>query len=147
MRGDGWSVQNPYVRAIPKVPASPAKNYSRPEISKVSVLLEADDKAFIPASLGVDGSAVIIANIPSGSLCLPRGGTVVVDCGFSVVLPPGYRCRVSSRVPGLILDTVDSKRFKVNVTNLGDETNLNDRDPIGRLWIEPIYFFEWITRF
>jgi hypothetical protein len=70
-----------------------------------------------------------------------------LDCGFTITLPAGYRCRVSSHASSFVLDTVDSKRFKVNLINLGEETILNDRQAIGRLWVEPVYFFEWITRF
>lgn len=147
MREDGWRVDRTAPRAAPKASYNPAKNYSHPEISKVSVFLEADEDAFVPLPAGVDGSAFISANIPSESLSIPRGGSVIVDCGFAVTLPPGYRCRVSSSVPGILLDIVESKRFKVNAVNLGDETTLKDRETIGRLWVEPVYFFEWITRF
>lgn len=146
MRDDGWKVEKTAPTVAPKMVSTPAKNYSRPEISKVSVVLEYDDPDFAPVSHGTDGSASIFANIPDGSLTIPKGGSRVIDCGFTVSLPAGYRCRVSSAVNGILIDTVDSKRFKVNVVNLGDETTLNDRDAIGRLWVEPVYFFEWITR-
>lgn len=147
MRDDGWEIDRTAPKVTPKYPSTPAKNYSRPEISKVSVALEADEQAFVPSPSGKDGSASIYANIPQGDLTISGGGTAVIDCGFTLTLPVGYRCRVSSVVPGILLDTVDSKRFKINATNLGDETNLKDRQVIGRLWIEPIYFFEWVTRF
>lgn len=147
MRDNGWRIEKPSPSVAPKIASTPAKNYSRPEISKVSVFLEADDQDFVPSSNGSDGSALIFANIPGGTLVMPRGASSVVDCGFTITLPTGYRCRVSSCTPGMLLDTVDSKRFKVNVINLGDETILNDRETIGRLWVEPVYFFEWITRF
>lgn len=146
MRNDGWKVEKQGPTVAPKIASTPAKNYSRPEISKVSVFLEVDSPEFAPSSNGLDGSALIFANIPDGTLVLPRGGTKVVDCGFTVSVPAGYRCRVSSNLHGVILEAVDSKRFKVNVINLGDETTLNNRDAIGRLWVEPVYFFEWITR-
>lgn len=146
MRDDGWEVKRHFPKAIPKFPATPAKNYSRPEICRVSVILEADEPSFAPSSTSDDGSATVFANLPSGGLALPHGGSAVVDCGFSVTLPAGYRTRVTSAVAGLSVDVVDSKRFKLSVTNLGEETTLKDRGAIAMLWVEPVYFFDWITR-
>lgn len=146
MNGDNWSVDPPVPRAAPRMPSTPAKEYYKPEVSKVSVALDADEDCFVPSPLARDGSAPLTANIPGGGVDIPKGGSVVVDCGFSIKLPVGYRCRVSSVVPGVLIDIVDCKRFKVNAVNLGDETKLNDREEIGRLWVEPVYFVEWITR-
>ena len=147
MRDDGWEVKSPFPRVAPKAPSTPARNYSRPHISKVAVALEVDELHFSPESTSGDGSAVAFANIPSGSIVLPHGGTAVVDCGFSMTIPPGYRTRVSSAVSGLVVEVVESKRFKVTVINVGSEAILEDRGAIARLWIEPIYFFEWTKRF
>jgi len=146
LRDDNWKRDPPLPRANPRLPDSPAKGYSRPEITKVAVAIESDEADFMPTSSAADGSAGIVANIPSGSVVMPEGGSLVVDCGFAVEMPKGYRCRVASSIKGVFLEVVDSKRFKVNAINLGRETILHDRESIGRIWIEPVHFFEWITR-
>lgn len=146
MRNDNWEVKPPRLKVAPKIQGTPAKNYFGPSISKVPVVLEADSDEFRPAGVFPDGSAEIFANIPSGGITLPRGGQEVVDCGFSVVLPAGFRCVVTSSVPGVLIDLIDCKRFKVTAINLGGETNLKHGEPIGRIKVEPIYLFEWIVR-
>lgn len=146
MRHDNWGVDSTRPRAAHKFQWTPAKDYFGPSMSKVPVLLEADGDEFMPAPAGPDGSVEVFANLPSGPLLLPRGGQAVVDCGFSLVLPPGFRCVVAGCVPGVVAELVDSKRFKVSVLNLGAETNLKHGEPIGRARVEPVYFFEWIAR-
>lgn len=146
MRDDKWRVDPPGPRANPRLPESPAKGYSNPELFKVAVAIESDEADFMPTSCHSDGSAQIVGNIPSGSVVVPEGGSLVIDCGFSVEIPKGYRCRVTSSIGGLFMEVVDSKRFKVNAINLGSKTMLLDRKPIGRIWIEPVHFFEWIKR-
>jgi hypothetical protein len=146
LREDNWRRETPLPRANPKLPDSPAKGYSRPEISKVAVAIESDEADFMPTPCDSEGSSGIIANIPGGSIVMPEGGTAVVDCGFALEVPRGYRCRVASAIKGVFLEVVDSKRFKVNAINLGPETILRDRESIGRIWIEPVHFFEWITK-
>lgn len=146
MRNDGWKSDPPVPKARPLIANPPAKGYSRPEIERVAVAIESDEDCFRPSSCASDGSAAITANIPSGNLVMPEGASAVIDCGFSLEMPAGYRCRLSSSVPGLVMELVDAKRFKVNAINLGRETILHDRESIGRIWIEPVHFFEWITR-
>jgi len=141
-----WRPDPPLPKVFPRPPMTSAKEYARPEISKVAVSIETDADEFMPRQCGRDGSATIFANIPSGELVISKGGSSIVDCGFSVEMPAGYRCRVSSLVVGVVLDSVDSKRFKVNVVNLADQTILKDRQAIGKIWVEPIHLFEWITR-
>lgn len=146
MRGDGWRRDSPVPRATPVPQTSPVKGYPTHDARRVPVAIESDSEEFGPSDAAPDGSVSIFANIPSGSIRMTEGASVVVDCGFSIEIPMGYRCRVSSSVPGVMLDMVDSKRFKVNAINLGGETILHDRESIGRVWIEPVHFFEWITR-
>lgn len=146
MRDDNWRLESPLPRAVPKLPGCSAKGYSSPEVKTVAVSIESDEEEFMPRPCGSDGGCAIRSNIPSGSLVMSEGATAVIDCGFSMALPQGYRCRMSSSISGLALESVDSKRFKVNAINLGGETILHDRDTIGRIWVEPVYFFEWITK-
>lgn len=147
LRDDGWAMDHPKPRASAKIPHSPAKSYNKPDIFKVAVELDADEPAFSPSEAASDGSVRVCANIPSSRLSLPQGGSAIIDCGFSMNLPPGYRSRVSSCHPSLLAELVDSKRFKLSILNLGEDTILIDREPIARLWVEPVYFLEWIERF
>jgi len=138
-----WSREHPGARVVPKMASTPARDYSNPSISRVPVVVEADHADFSPPSCDRDGFSRVLANIPSGGLFIPKGGMATIDCGFTMKLPPGYRCGVTSDVHGLLVDIVDSKKFKVNVVNVGDDTTVKDRDVVGRLWVEPIYLFEW----
>lgn len=146
MRDDGWRRESPVPRAKPKSVCTPAKDYARPKVLKVAVELKSDSDEFRPSPCDQEGSSGILANIPDGEMVIPHGGSAVVDCGFGIKMPPGYRCRVKSYKSSLVFEVVDLKRFKVHATNLGEETILRHGDPIGRLWIEPVHFLEWITR-
>lgn len=144
--GDAWKRESPLPRAKPKTIGTPAKGYSRPEVAKVAVVLEADSEEFKPSPCDQEGSSGIVANIPGGEMVIPHGGSAVIDCGFGMNLPAGYRCRVKCYMSALVFEVVELKRFKVHATNLGGETILRHGDPIGRIWIEPVYLLNWITR-
>ena len=146
MRGENWESDPPLPRARPMMSTSPAKGYSGSCVEKVAVVIKSDEAEFSPSPCDPKGFSEIIANIPSKEIVMVEGSTTIVDCGFSMELPAGYRCMISSCVPGLILELVDSKRFKVNAINLGGETILHDRETIGRIWVEPVYLPEWINR-
>lgn len=146
MREDNWKSDPPIPRAVPRSLTTPAKDYSRPSVVKVAVAIKGDSEEFLPTACDASGACEIIANIPSGETRMTEGSMAVIDCGFSIETPPGYRCSVSSLVPGLILEIVDAQRFKVNAINLGQTTILKDRDVIGKIWIEPVHFFEWVTK-
>lgn len=146
MRGDAWRRDPPVPRAKPRAMGTPAKGYSRPEILRVAVELKADSDEFRPSPCDPEGSSGIVANIPDGEIVIPHCGSAVIDCGFGVKLPAGYRCRVKSYMSSLVFEVVDLKRFKVHATNLGSETILSHGESIGRIWIEPVHFFEWTTK-
>lgn len=146
MRNENWSTSKSKIYVSSRLPPNPASGYSRPDIRKVAVEVECDDDEFIPVYEPGCDHANLLANIPSGSLRIASGGTVVVDCGISIDMPPGYRCRVSGGVPGLFIELTDSKRVKVHVFNAGDEVVLQDRQMIGKISVEPVYIFEWITK-
>lgn len=146
MRDDGWRREPPVPRARPRPMGTPAKDYSRPEVLKVAVEIKADSEDFRPSPCDAEGSSGIVANIPGGEIAIPHCGSAVIDCGFGMRLPPGYRCRVRSYMSSLAFEVVDLKRFKVHATNLGEETILRHGESIGRIWIEPVHLLEWITR-
>lgn len=146
MRDDGWKCESPIPKATPKLARTPAKEYNRPDLSRVLVGLESDDPSFVPSPPDSSGFSKISVRIPSGSVLMPEGGSVLLDCGFGAVVPVGYRVRATSLIPGLFVEVVETKRFKVNVVNLGRETILNDGQRICSMWVEPVCFFDWAKK-
>lgn len=145
-RSDGWGCESPLPKATPRRARTPAKEYNRPEVQRVSVGLEVDDPYFSPSPADPNGFSRVRASISSGSIVIPEGGQAVVDCGFGMGLPPGYRVRASSLVPGLMVEVLDLRGFRLSVVNLGAETILNDGQEIGSIWVEPVCFFDWIQK-
>jgi hypothetical protein len=145
MKNEYWSTKGSAAHVSSKLPASPASGYSRPEINKVAVSIDFDDEDFVP-NYSEGSSADLLANLPSGDLALPPGGSEVVDCGVSLKIPAGYRICVSSSIPGVFFNLIDSKRLKLNVFNAGEKAILRHKQNIAKIWIEPVYFFEWITK-
>ena len=146
MRDDGWKCDSPLPKASPKPARTPAKEYNRPDISRVLLGVEAEDPSFAPTPPDSSGFSRISVRIPSGSLLVPEGGSALLDCGFGAVVPMGYRVRATSLVPGLLVEVVETKRFRVNVVNLGGETILNDGQRIGSIWVESVCFFDWAKK-
>lgn len=66
-----------------------------------------------------------------------------MDCGFGMGIPPGYRVRTTSLVPGLLAEVAGLREFSLNLMNLGGETILNDGQIVGLIWIERVCFFDW----
>lgn len=146
MRDDGWSRDAPLPKARPRHAGTPAKEYSRPSIERVSLGLEVDDPSFSPSPSDPNGLSKVFAKIPSGSIVISEGGHAVVDCGFGMGLPAGYRVRATSAVQGLIVEVAGIRGFRLSVCNLGGETILNDGQQIGSIWIEPVCPFDWIQK-
>lgn len=146
MKNENWSASKSKIYVSSKLPNSPASGYSKPDIRKVAVDIESDDDDFVPRySLG-GTAAGLLANIPSGSLKLTTGSTAVLDCGISLAMPPGYKCRVSSNISGLFFTILDSNRIRLNIINVGEDLILSHKQLVGKIWVEPVYFFDWITK-
>lgn len=129
----------------PLLPRSPAVEYSSPTLHQVAVEVASDEKYFLPSCEGASCISEVCANIPS-NLVLSQNSSCVVDCGFSMKLPAGYKCRAESLNPSLFVSIVECPRFKLNVFNVGETVRLIDRQKIAKIWIEPVYLFEWIVR-
>ena len=141
-----WSSKDSRVFASPTLPKSPATGYSKPDLRKVAVSISSDEPDFIPVYSSGCNEADLFANIPSQNLFFPKGGCQIIDCGFSLSVATGYRICVSSSINNVFLNLVDASRVKVNAINLGEELTLQHKQKIGKIWIEPVYFFEWITK-
>jgi len=145
MKNEYWATKSSSIQVSSKLPASPATGYSRPEINKVAVSIDFDDEDFVPI-YSEGSSADVLANLPSGDLVLPHGGSEIVDCGISLKMPAGYKVCASSSIPGVFLSLMDAKRIKLNAFNAGEKVILRHKQKIAKIWIEPVYFFEWITK-
>ena len=148
MSKERWKSErkNPAVSVRPKLPHSPAKDYFFTDMKQVGVEVVSDEPDFNP--LFVDGSSLaeVFFNSPSENLLLTSNSSSIVDCGFSIKIPPGYRCRAESINPSLFITTVDSSRFKLNIFNAGEELRLIHKQKVARIWIEPMYLFELIIK-
>lgn len=141
-----WSSKDSAIRVSSKLPSSPAIGYSKPDIRKVAVQISSDEEEFIPSYSDKSNTADLFAKLPDGDLLLPTGASDSIDCGFRIELPPGYRICIESSISNVFLNLIESDRIKVNILNLGKELILQNKKKIGKIWIEPVYFFDWITK-
>jgi hypothetical protein len=146
MKNEYWSNENKnkiYVSS--KLPPNSAVGYVKPELKKVATKIKADNNEFIP-TYSSKNEADLFINLPSETLLMTTGSSEVIDCGFELEIPNGYKLCVSSQICGLFLNLIDSKRIKVNASNFGKKLILKHKQVIGKIWIEPVYFFDWITK-
>lgn len=132
----------------PIIPESEAKNYFEPKIVKVATEIHADEPQFVPQ---YRGSAAVLRAKEAATL--PHRATVLVDCGFSIKLQPGWKAVVNAlpnwaekglivTAPGLYTEG----RVKVMLTNVGKQIIvIAPNDEIANMSAEPIYLFDWIT--
>ena len=141
------------VTVVSKLPPNPAQDYTQPTFHKVATQIEADDPMFVPeySYAGATGVSLVANITESGGLVrLPHRGCYVVDCGFSMGLPAGYRAEVTASATwankGLILANADYQgRVKVAVLNAGKEIIvINHGDRFAQMTISPVYLFDWI---
>lgn len=143
----------------------------RPTIAKLDLFkggpipvptpIKADDPKFIP-QYATDGSAAadLVANVPPD----PIGNRVVtiapnrcevVDVGFSMALPKGFKAEISLRsghgkamllvpnAPGLI-DEDYRGRVKVLIANVGKHgIEIKDGERFAQMKLEPVWRFDW----
>lgn len=135
-----------------KLPNCVAKDYYTPSITKIATKIHPDNADFIPSYSKGSSSADIRANISEGKIYLYKNAYAVIDCGFSLEIPPGYKmsahtdCDILKR--GIFLRDIinEDKRIKVLLINNGDSVFIiNHKDIIGKISIEPAYYFEWET--
>jgi len=141
-----WSLKESKFFVSSRLPNSPAVGYTKPDFKKIAVNILSDDEDFVPSYEDCQYAATLIANIPNKKLVLSKNSQAVIDCGFSLEIPSGYKICASSCLSNIYLNLIDSNRIKANILNLGEELILHHKQKIGKIWIEPIYFFEWITK-
>lgn len=111
---------------------------------------------FIPQYQTEQAAAVdLIANIPGGSVIMPYRSIEIIDCGFSMELPEGYKSLIGIRsglasrgmvvvnAPGVI-DSDYRGRIKVIAANIGKEVLVvKHGERFAQMRVEPVYTFAW----
>lgn len=125
----------------------------------VKVRIKADDHRFVP-QYQTDGAANVdlVANVSpdvhgNKALTLTSRTMAMVDVGFAMELPAGWKAEISARSgwakKGLVvtngpgqIDEDYRGRICVMVANLGKEILvIKDGDRIGQMWPVPVYRF------
>ena len=142
-----------------------AEDSSQPIFSfmnRVPVKIKADDADFVPKYKSRGAACCdLVANIKEPDsignyvLTINPGMTVVVDCGFTMQLVPGYEAQVRSRSGlasrGLIvtngIGTIDDDyrgRVTVILTNVGKEIiQIKHKERIAQMALKPVWYFVW----
>jgi dUTP pyrophosphatase len=135
-------------------------------VHKVVTNIVADDEMFIPKYQHEDDACCdLVANIPeqgdgTRTIRLNHRNTVVIDCGFSMLLKKGWRADISARsgwaTKGLIVTNGPGRidrgyigRVGCIVTNVGNVNPIaiTHGDRIAQMCVEPVYqfFFNPVT--
>jgi len=141
-------------------PSSVAKDYTPICAITVPVKIVADE-GFMPqyqtgGSVCVDLAACLTTyHTGQKQVTLPHRSGAVIDAGFSMELPKGYRATITARsglaskglmvcnAPGII-DSDYRGRVKVSVINVGKEIIvIKHGDRIAQMAIEPVYLFDF----
>jgi hypothetical protein len=124
----------------------------------VATEIVADDEKFIPKYCDEDGICCeLVANIPvqedgSQTIRLPHRATVLVDCGFSMTLKPGWRVDIEASeeyaLQGLFVRRIGKeKRMKLVVTVLGhvNPVRISHGDKLAHMTVSPVSRIEWMV--
>ena len=130
------------------MPRSPVTNYASPMLHDVVTKIVVDDMQFLPK---YQENSSYVDLMSSEELRIPVNGTEVIDCGFSIEVPAGYKVVVERRQShiedGPILQIVrweSSHKFKVTVHNAGyKERVVRWGSVFAKMHIEPAYKFNW----
>lgn len=123
----------------------------------IPVEIVPDDPSFVPQYKSSGAAAAdLLANLPNqDSLVISPGMTVVVDCGFSMALPPGWEAQVRPRSglsktlsvlnsPGTIDDDYRG-RIQVILKNHTSDSSyiLRHKERFAQMLLKPVWYFDW----
>ncbi len=149
-----WKEENKN-KANSKLPSCSAKDYYQPILNKVSTKIKAEDSYFLPKYCSSNSIyADIFVNHFDRSFAIQHLGVCDIDCGFSIEISKGYKICVELdpiwMSKGLVIVSEksffpnDLDKIKITVYNMGNkQVVINHKDKIARIWVEPVYFFEW----
>lgn len=136
-----------------KLPGCSAKNYYNPSINKIISNIKFEDEFFVPKYSDKSTADVHVCLENESSKYLFTNCPALIDCGFSVSVPSGYKIVFALDAKFLstlivcgsnYIDSNEETRFKINVLNISEKLlTLNNKDKIGKIWIEPVYLFDW----
>jgi dUTP pyrophosphatase len=142
----------------PVYPRSSVQEYESPFLHKIATKIVVDDSTFIPQYQSSGAACVdLIANLGTENpLIIPPNATEVIDCGFSLELPSGYKAVISARsglaskgviitnAPGIV-DSDYRGRVRAIVSNIGTtDIEIFHCQRFAQMSIEPVYVFDWI---
>lgn len=126
------------------------KKETKAKIKLVTASVVPDNVVYSPLSIEAGEYEVLVKS--SAQIILNHRTTEIIDFGCVMNLPEGFRIngKIHARLAalGLVCGSVyldADKRLKFIVTNCGKQTPviIQDKEPIGTIWIEPINYFEW----
>lgn len=146
------------VTASPIMKKSLAADYAQPSITKVAANIVAENDYYIPkesfpGSPTVDLRAKLAPDDAGTSrISLPHRSTAVVNCGFKLTLPAGYRAYVNIKPNlahrGLMATSTyfeGESDVKVTLINVGREILYVEPDQVfAEMTVQPVYTFQWI---
>ena len=118
----------------------------------------ADDPMFIPQYKTEHAAcADLVANLKeNGKVLIQHRGVVMVDCGFSMAVPEGYKAEIVARSgfasKGLVVcngpGQIDSDyrgRVKVILCNVGqvNPITINHGERFAQMYLTPVHKFSW----
>jgi len=154
-QSDDKKIKKGKIRPIRK--KSPAEEYAIPDICSVATEINATDPDFIPVCsdkkyiADVRVVVSVLDNMGQQSLRLNHRSIEVLDCGFNITLPAGFRIRAEAKPNwanrGLLVSNcfVENQCLKLTVVNIGKETPLviPHKANVAHIWAEPVYLFNW----
>lgn len=148
--------EEPKPEVFAKPLSSPAKDYHVPTFNKVSTKIKADCEKYIPNYDINSTEADLFANLKSEFEKIGHSSCLIVDCGFDLEMPIGYRIKINSNeslknngiFASHFLDQScynnKSIRIKVSLINVYQNIfTIKKDDKIAKISIEPVYIFDW----
>jgi dUTPase len=144
--------------------AAPKKKKVLQETSKVKRIpteITADEPCFepvyqLPTSVAADVFAKVTSNVPlppgvSPRLMLAHRQATMIDCGFDIKIPPGYKAVISENrdlaAKGLLFDAnqlTGETRVTFRARNIAKEIiPIPNKERIGTISIEPIVLMDF----
>ncbi len=160
---DPWSElddDKPKVEVHVKPDKCPAKDYHSPSFHKVETNITPDSEKYIPTYGLGSTEADLFANLEK-EISIGSSSCLVVDCGFSLDVPTGFRIKIDSNInlknKGVLAnhfldescynkksDLHSGIRIKVSLINISKESiTIYKDDKIATISIEPVYVFDW----
>jgi len=148
--------KKPKGKVTPLSKKSLAEKYTSPNIFNIATEISAEEIVFIPVYKDKNMADVRVV-VPMlnhqgvQAVRLNHRTVQILDCGFSIKLPEGFRVRAEAKRVwanrGLLVSHsfIEDDRLKLIIINIGQETPLviSHKENIAQIWIEPVYYFEF----